>query len=108
MNPASLINLQPGHAHMMAVCEQYGVTRDELRAADKRAHIVDARADLCFRAVIIAGLSTSRTGRLVCKDHTTVLYNVRRKSRELFGTPPKAPLEEIREAWHAAQMGRAA
>lgn len=33
MNPASLINLQPGHAHMMAVCDQYGVTRDELRAA---------------------------------------------------------------------------
>ncbi len=44
------------------------------------------------------------------RDHTTVLYGARRASAELYGTPPKATLAEIREAVNNArgQMEQAA
>ena len=100
----TLINDQPGHRHMAEVCAAHGLTREQMRGWNKTQKHVNARKDLWFRLVIVEGWSFPEAGRMTRKDHTTVLYGLRRYAAEMLGTPPKARLDEIREAWHAAQM----
>ena len=89
---------------MAEVCAAHGLTREQMRGWSKTQKHVNARKDLWFRLVIVEGWSFPEAGRMTRKDHTTVLYGLRRYAAEMLGTPPKARLDEIREAWHAAQM----
>jgi chromosomal replication initiation ATPase DnaA len=105
-------------AHIAAVLHLYPITRQALLGPTK-AHIAClARRDLVARLMCIpykfkgtkpVYRSLPQAGRIIGKrDHTTVLYGLRRYAAEAFGTHPKAGLAEIREAWRAAQIVRAA
>jgi chromosomal replication initiation ATPase DnaA len=105
----TLINDQPGRRHMAEVCAAHGLTREQMRGWNKTQKHVNARKDLWFRLVIIEQWSLPEAGRMTRKDHTTVLYGLRRYAAEILGTPPKASLAEIREAYHnRAAVGLAA
>lgn len=63
------------------VAEEYGVTVRQLRGWQKDAHMARARR-AAYAALRHIGLSTPVIGRLLRKDHSTVLYGLRKFSAE--------------------------
>ena len=52
---------------------RFRITVDQIRSADRRREVTDARA-VAMAAMRYAGLTSVFIGRVVDKDHTTVLY----------------------------------
>ena len=98
----TLIDNQPGHRHMAEVCAAHGLTRENLRSWNKSQRYVRARKELWFRLMIVERtFSFPEAGRLTRKDHSTVIYGMRKYAAELLGTRPNAGLDEIRLAYDA-------
>ena len=85
-------------AHIAHVAADYGLTKDDLIGPSKSHRFATARKELFFRLVIVRGLTLTQAGNITRKDHTTVLYGLRKFAAQMFGTRPKASLEEIRTA----------
>lgn len=54
--------------------EHFKITRDDVLGTSKVRHIVDARAVACYAAHRLLGITCVEVGRVLNKDHTTVLY----------------------------------
>jgi len=71
-NPATILD-----AEIAAACADHGVTDDEIRGYDRRPHVVAAR-DQAIRAASDRGVPAAEIGRLMGRDHTTVLHAIRK------------------------------
>lgn len=75
---------RPGRA--MSVCasvaRDYGLTLDDLIGACRIRHIAKARF-VCYRLLRNLGLSTPHIGRILDKDHSTVVHGLQRFDAEL-------------------------
>lgn len=91
------------------VSGSHGMTFPELCRQKKTQDMVQARQHMAFYLVIVEGYMLDSAGALLGQHHTTVLYSVRRHASEHLGTPPRARLAQIREAYHnRASVGLAA
>jgi hypothetical protein len=83
--------------HIKDLCETYRVKKADLLGPSKRRIWVNIRQELYFRLVVLRGLSMPQAGRRIGKrDHTTVLYGLRKLWSALTGMPLRTPLAEIK------------
>lgn len=96
-------------AHIAYVTQTYRVSKEALLGPSKAAAVSKPRQELYFRLAIVRGLSLPQAARLIGdRDHTTVLYGLRRYAARTLGTPAGASLTIIREAWQREQQEAAA
>lgn len=100
--------------HIRAVSEAHNIPIGDLTGYTKRRPVVAARRELMHRLAIVswaeaimAGTdrlkadalhSLPNVGKVVRKDHTTVLYALRKHAERVYGLPPRASLAVIRQA----------
>lgn len=60
----------------------YSVTLEQLQGASKEGSIVKARAH-CYALLMKLGLSSARIGRLLNKDHSTVLHGAKKHAERI-------------------------
>jgi chromosomal replication initiator protein len=70
-----------------AAAEAFGVSREALRARDRRAEVATARQVTMYLAHELGGQSYSQIAREMHRDHSTVLHAVNRVSLQI-GTDP--------------------
>mgnify|MGYP001766087188 CR=1 FL=1 len=58
--------------------EQYGLERGKILGGDRRARCALHRQEWFYYVVNTFGFSLPKTGKLIGRDHTTVLYGLRR------------------------------
>ena len=63
------------------VAARYGLSRDQMRAPDRRRAFSRPRQIAMFLAREMTGQSLPRIGSHFCRDHTTVLHAVRQITR---------------------------
>lgn len=59
------------------ICKAYKVRRQELRSERRHKNVVKARQALCYWACRLTKLSLPQIGKLMSRDHTTVLSGKR-------------------------------
>lgn len=89
---------------MIQTAVLYDVPAHRLVSPGKEKRITAARRAWFFNLAIAAGYSYSEIGLRTGFDHTSVMYGVRKRSAELYGTAPKAPLADIRAAYNATNQ----
>ena len=98
--------------HIAAIAETYRLRTKDLVGPSKEQRLCVPRRELFARLVCEPFRtgpdgkpmfrSLPQAGRVVGKrDHTTVLYGLRKFAAENLNLPPKAPLEVIRSAYLA-------
>lgn len=63
------------------VCRQYGVTPNELRGQARNKNLLSARVEFS-RLGRMQGWSLPLIGRLLNRDHTTVLYYLKKTGKQ--------------------------
>ena len=71
----------PGHAIVREVADARGIVLPILLSPCRTGPLVDARAEAARRMRSELGYSLPRIGRLLQRDHTTVLYWLRDRRR---------------------------
>jgi chromosomal replication initiator protein len=84
------------------VCEHFEITMTELLSKDRHAHIADARHVAAW-LLRETGLSYPSIGKVLERDHTTIMHSVRKVEREIASEPRAA--ETLRRL-HSAPEGR--
>jgi chromosomal replication initiator protein len=64
-----------------AVAAHFGLTREEMRGMSRKRAVARPRQVAMFLAREITGQSLPRIGQQFARDHTTVLYGVRKIAR---------------------------
>lgn len=62
---------------MKAVAEAYGITLEDLRSHSRIARLATARAVVCYLLYRYYNYSTMDVGRMVLRDHTSVMHYCR-------------------------------
>ena len=65
-----------------AVCEMFGITRDHLKSKSRKEEIVAARRIFCMIVKKSTILSTTKIGRYINRDHSTVIFAI--KTGEIY------------------------
>lgn len=74
-SPATvMIPLTPVQQAMREVCERFGITKAQLLGRCTQKNLVDARESIVVRLTNEFGMSRSAIGRIIKRDHTSVLY----------------------------------
>lgn len=106
-------------SHILQTAQTFGLTPQDLTGPSKAQKHVRPRK-LVWLNLVCAPIAFNPDGSAVYRslpqiarwfddrDHTTVLYGVRTLAAELYGTPAKATLAQIREAVNNARMVREA
>jgi len=68
------------------VAKEYGITIQELRGPNREQPLVEARV-AAIKRLYGAGLSVAETGRLVNRDHSTILYHLNGGHRQTYQCP---------------------
>ena len=92
---------------LIATASAFNVPSHRLVSPGKEKRITAARR-AWFYSLAMYGYSYSEIGKRAGFDHTSVLYAVRKRSRQLYGTSPRARRPEIEKAHRAAQERKAA
>ena len=79
-----------------ACAAEWGVTRQQLLGEGRTGDVLQARQAAVTLAHRLLGYSLPRIGRLVGRDHTTVLHAIRRMTRQCQDDPALAArLDEV-------------
>ena len=104
-------------SHILQTAQTFGITCQDLTGPSKEQKHVMPRHRL-WLTLLCEPIDHKPDGSPVYRslpavarffddrDHTTVLYGARRAASEIYGTPPKATLAEIRGAVQAARSGQ--
>ena len=66
------------------VCEQHGISMDQLTSHNRAKHLIDARMLAYYRLHKELGLSLPQIGRYIGdRDHSTVFYGIKRYESNL-------------------------
>lgn len=82
------------------VAEAYGFTYQDIMGRSKTHELVVARHH-CYDSLMRCGLSYAAAGRLMDRDHTTVIYGVR-QHRERMDRAEKRAKEQEEDTAHLA------
>ena len=93
---------------MLEAADRCGVPAHRLIADCKQRDVTAARREWFYDLVVVAGYSYSEIGLRAGFDHTSVMYGVRKRSRQMVGTDPKASIVDIRAAGNATKLEDAA
>lgn len=63
---------------MTAVADAYGITLEDMRSHSRVARLATARAVACYLLYQHFSYSTNEVGRMVLRDHTTVMHYCQR------------------------------
>jgi chromosomal replication initiation ATPase DnaA len=74
---------RPIHEIQRQVCLEFGITKDELLGPSRKAQNVEARHTGMYLAKAIPGATFPKIGRAFRRDHTTVIYAVRKIAARL-------------------------
>jgi hypothetical protein len=74
------------------VAQSHGITPNELKGPCRSANLVEARQEFCVNAYNNLSKTLPQIGRFLSRDHTTILYYLRRAGVKL--RPKKAFREE--------------
>ena len=86
------------NAILLAVARYYGVKTDDLRARARHKQIVESRQIAMYLLREDAHLSTPDIGRLLNRDHTTVLHGLKQVASDIARDgPSRAAVIGIRE-----------
>ena len=83
------------------VARHYGLTRAEIQGASRRNEYALPRHVAMYMCVRLGGLSATMTGRVLDRDHTTVLYAVKRIAR--LARESTVLADEIRTLWERCE-----
>jgi hypothetical protein len=75
--------LAPSKRIMKEVCEKYGVRLADLKSCRRTRNLVIPRHEVSYRLRMETGLSMPAIGRLLDRDHTTILHGVKAYERRL-------------------------
>ena len=78
------------------VCEVWGVLRAEVLSPQRARRIAHPRMALCALLQELSGKSLPQIGRLLNRDHTTILHAVRTVKRLVKDSEFRAKFEECR------------
>lgn len=67
----------PAHGIMFKYCERYGITFDDLRCPSRKQPLARIRQDCMAEIYHNTKLSTTSIGRLLNRDHTTVIHGIK-------------------------------
>ena len=85
-------------AIMLAVARYYGIKTDDLRGKSRQKQIVEPRQIAMYMLREDAHLSTPEIGRLLNRDHTTVLHGLKQVVHDIAcDGPSRAKVRGIRE-----------
>lgn len=73
----------PLHAILIEICAKHNLTVHELRSERKARPLARARQEFFWRAKLETEASLPGIGRMLNRDHTTVLYGIREHERRL-------------------------
>jgi chromosomal replication initiator protein len=86
------------NAILLAVGRYYGVNADELKARSRHKQIVEPRQIAMYLLREDAHLSTPEVGRLLNRDHTTVLHGIKQVADDIARDgPSRAAVRGVRE-----------
>lgn len=71
-------------SNLNSVCEAHSVTPRDVIGAGRDRPVAHARQALYFRLWMVAGWSTTRIGREMARDHSTVLYGIREHGKRML------------------------
>lgn len=78
------------------VCEVWGVGKIEVLSPQRERRIAYPRMALCALLQELSGKSLPQIGRLLNRDHTTILHSIRKVSNLLRDSTFRAKFEECR------------
>ena len=81
--PPADIPISDAHRIMREVCEKHGLTKAELLSARRDVTIVAARQEAMYRMSKETSMSMPAIGMRLGRDHTTVIYGVRKHAERL-------------------------
>jgi chromosomal replication initiation ATPase DnaA len=81
-SPRPKIPLTRAQKTMRMTCERFNITKEQLIGPCRRVHLVDARQFVAVRLHRDFGLSTTAIGRLLNRDHSSIIHLLRRSKRE--------------------------
>jgi chromosomal replication initiator protein len=83
---------------LLAVARYYGVKADDLKARSRQKQIVEPRQIAMYLLREDAHLSTPEVGRLLKRDHTTVLHGLKQVANDIARDgPSRAAVRGVRE-----------
>jgi chromosomal replication initiator protein len=86
------------NAILLAIARYYGVNADDLKARSRHKQIVEPRQIAMYLLREDAHLSTPEVGRLLKRDHTTVLHGIKQVADDIArGGPSRAAVRGVRE-----------
>lgn len=75
------------HVAVTLVCDAWNVKASELQARNRTRRYTNPRQVLCYLLHEVVGLSYPEIGRMVHRDHSTVMSNVQAVRRRAAGEP---------------------
>ena len=81
---------------------RYGISKDRVLVPCKKHEDIPRRHAVWLDLLCEYGWSSWKLGLKMKRNHSTILYGVRKAARARYGTPPKARLSDIREAYLAS------
>lgn len=100
-------NMPVSEKIMRVIACRHDVTVAMLRSTAKPQFLVRARREVWWEMSIVLRWSLPVAARVTGgRDHTTVLYGIRREAEDRYGLPFRTSLEEIRRVWFFDQNAR--
>ena len=94
--------------HTQVVLEQvaakFRTTPKEMLRPCKSQKNIAMKRELWARLLWEVGLSSVWAARVAKRDHTTLIYGMRRMGEEYYGLPFRSSLEEIGAVWKAHHL----
>lgn len=79
----------PGNAILQAIAMKHGVTVADMKGKSRRADHVKARQEAAYELRINRNFSLTKIGQLLGnRDHTTILYSIRKHTKKLAKISP--------------------
>lgn len=89
--------MKPG-LDLRAICREAGSNLDEIRARDKSDAALKYRRAVAWELVVIRRLTLPQVGRMLHRDHTSILSLIRYHAERTIGVPRTSSLADIRLA----------
>lgn len=82
VEPTAIPGATP-HQYLRARCQQIGITMEQLMGGDRHRWLAKVRQVLIWEIWRLYSMSMPKLGRMFGRDHTTIIYSVRKIEAEL-------------------------
>lgn len=82
VEPTAIPGATP-HQYLRARCQQIGITMEQVMGSDRHRWLAKVRQILIWELWRLYAMSMPKLGRMFGRDHTTIIYSVRKVEAEL-------------------------